>query len=121
MSERAQIILKEEHRGVESNTFTGRPQGKQVREQLDLSDKDCDDKTYDVFIPKNTISFNASFYLGLFYESIKFLKGTENFHQKYKIVYLEVNDIVRKGLEDDISECRRQAKNEFLNKTGLDL
>ena len=114
------IKLTEAHRGVGSQTFTGRPQGEQVRKVLGLGSKDSDGKQYLVTIPTETASLNASFYLGLFFESIYHLKGMTNFKKKYEISILEEDKEIKEGLEEDIEDCERQALNEYLGDTGLD-
>lgn len=121
MKSRIKINLLPEHRGIDSNTFTGRPQGKQLRKDLKLDSKDTDDNIYEITIPQETTSFNPSFFLGLFFDSIKKLKGYKHFEEKYSFTFLEENVILLEGLEDDFIEIKRQAINEFEGKTGLSL
>lgn len=118
-NKRIKLELTETHRGVDSSMFTGRPQGNQVREVLKLNELDRNNLNYEIMIPIGTTSFNASFFLGLFFPSIKYLKGYDNFSNKYKIIILEENPIINKGLKDDLKDCERQARNEFSKKTGL--
>lgn len=117
--ERTIIKLNNSHRGNGSSMFTGRPQGEQVREILKIDEKDKSKELYTIQIPEGTTSFNASFFLGLFYPSIKKLKGYDNFSDKYKFNILETNELIKKGLLGDIEDCERQARNEFSKKTGL--
>jgi hypothetical protein len=119
--ERIQVNLTESHRGNGSTMFTGRPQGLQVRQVLELDTKDKSSDLYEIIVPKNTTSFNASFFLGLFYPSIKKLKGYDNFSEKYLITVLEDNELIRKGLLEDLSDCERQARNEYAKITGLSI
>lgn len=119
MADREIIELKPEHRGNRSHTFTGRPQGNQVRKDLALDLLDKSSKNFIITIPTETTSFNASFYLGLFFRSIEKLKGVENFKNKYKIQILESNPEVLEGLSEDLKECERQAENEYKQETGL--
>lgn len=114
------INLTIEHRGRNSTTFTGRPQGQSVRESLFLSNFDRDNVTRLVTIPCGTTSFNPSFYLGLFFDSISFLKGVDNFKKHYIIEILDGNLKIKKNLELNIAECERQARNEYVGKTGID-
>ena len=79
------VKLTKEHRGVNSTTFTGRPQGKEVRLNLGLSALDSSIENICVEIPEGTTSFNPSFYLGLFYDSILNLGGLDAFKKKYEI------------------------------------
>lgn len=118
-----EIILTKEHRGgTSSSTFSGRPQGESVRKKLDLDIKDKDGNPYVVKLPDGTTSFNPSFYLGLFYPSIKNLNGIDNFKKKYKINLDNIEpDELRELVSDNIAECERKANNEYSGRTGLDL
>lgn len=107
------IRLTQSHRGRNSTIFTGRPQGRQVREELGLGRYDKDNETYEVHIPEGTTSFNPSFYLGLFYDSIKNLGGIEGFKRKYTIIFDDRNPSIIECLREDISDNERQAKNEY--------
>lgn len=107
------IKLTNEHRGVNSTTFTGRPQGKEVRVNLKLSEVDKTEEKICIEIPSGTTSFNPSFYLGLFYDSIVFLGGLNNFKDKYDIIYADKNDEIVDILKENINDCERQAAREF--------
>lgn len=111
------VKLTKEHRGINSTTFTGRPQGKEVRADLGLSAFDNSAENICVEIPEGTTSFNPSFYLGLFYDSILELGGLEAFKKKYQIIYAEHNAEVVDLLKDNISDCERQAAREFKRKS----
>ena len=82
-----EITLTRMQRGISSTTFTGRPQGMQLRDTLKLDALDTDSNSYIIRIPEGTSSFNPSFYLGLFFPSIKKLKGIEGFKNKYEIIF----------------------------------
>jgi len=105
-------------RGTNSSTFTGRPQGKSVREELGLDSLDLDEETYDVLIPRGTTSINSSFFLGLFFPSVKRL-GFEKFKQKYNIIIEEESLNTRKPILRNLAEGERQAYNESQGETGL--
>lgn len=107
------IKLTQEHRGLNSTTFTGRPQGKEVRINLKLSEQDNLKEIVYIEIPKGTTSFNPSFYLGLFYDSISFLGGLNNFKNKYKIIYADNNEEIVDILKENINDCERQAAREY--------
>lgn len=107
------ITLTQSHRGPNSTIFTGRSQGRQVREELGLSKADKDNESYEVHIPEGTTSFNPSFYLGLFYDSIKNLGGIENFKRKYILIFDDKNPSIVECLKEDISDNERQATNEY--------
>ena len=68
-----------------STSFSGRSEGREVRKEHELDKKDGDGCVYDVYIPRNTTSINPSFFLGLFYSSIKKL-GMEKFKKKYNSI-----------------------------------
>lgn len=110
------IKLTKAHRGPNSTIFTGRPQGYQVRKELNLNQYDKDEEEYEVSIPEGTTSFNPSFYLGFFYESICNLGGIENFHKKYKITFEDNDTEVIECLKDDIADNERQALIEYKNR-----
>lgn len=107
---REEIKLLKEHRGgVNSTSFTGRPEGKEVRKQLKLDECDNDDKLYMVTIPEDTTSFNPSFFLGLFYDSMKKLTW-EGFNEKYVIDISALEDKLEAVIKDNLEECYRKAK-----------
>ena len=110
------IKLTAEHRGTNSTTFTGRPQGKSVRGSLNLDQEDKDQEEVNIEIPKDTTSFNPSFYLGLFYDSILAIKGVDNFKEKYHIIYADNDQELVNLLKEDIEDCERQASNEYFRK-----
>lgn len=110
------IKLTVEHRGNNSTTFTGRPQGKSVRAVLNLSQEDKKEEKVIIEIPQGTTSFNPSFYLGLFYDSILALKGVDNFKKKYQITFADKDQELVALLKDDIEDCERQAANEYFRK-----
>jgi hypothetical protein len=103
------------YRGTNSTTFTGRPQGIAVRKQLGLDELDINPEPVDFIIPRDTTSFNASFYLGLLYPSIKTL-GFDAFKQKYHILF---EDDTPQSIKRQIAEGERQAQNEVSGLTGL--
>ena len=63
-------LLKEHRGGKNSTSFAGRKEGKLVRDtlKLDALDNDCND--YRISNQEDTTTFNPSFYLVLFYDSI---------------------------------------------------
>lgn len=110
------IKLTAAHRGDNSTTFTGRPQGKSVRAELNLSQEDKYEDSIEISIPAGTTSFNPSFYLGLFYDSIIYLKGVDNFKKKYHLKYEDNDTELVDLLKNDIEDCERQASNEYSRK-----
>lgn len=115
-----EIKLKKEFRGgANSTSFTGRTEGEKVREKLNLNACDVDDNRYTVTIPDDTTSFNPSFFLGLFYDSIEKLKW-EGFTGKYSIDLSNLSEELRLIILDNLEECERKAKNELSGITGID-
>lgn len=108
------------YRGHNSTVFTGRPEGKLARKDLGLDEKDSDAVVYTVIIPRKTTSFNSSFFLGLFYDSIKALGSIEKFNQKYVFEIEEQDAEWKEILERNLAECRRKATNELNHTTGID-
>ena len=105
-------------RGRNSSTYTGRDQGREARRILEINLKDVSEDDYVVEIPKGTTSFNPSFFLGLFYDSIKSL-SIEKFNEKYQIVIADDNEEVKAVLLNNIDDAKRYALNEINNQTGF--
>lgn len=118
MDNRKLELLK--YRGNNSTVFTGRPEGKLAREDLKLNEMDLDGLIYSVIIPKGTTAFNSSFFLGLFFDSIKALNSIEKFYEKYIFVIEEQDEEWIEILQRNLAECRRKATNEFNRSTGID-
>lgn len=106
------------YRGQSSTLFTGRPQGLQVRDELKLDYKDLDSNDYIFIIPKGTTSINPSFFLGLFFESIKKL-GIEDFKKKYKFEFLDTSDRVLNILKNHIQEGLDFSQNSLKDNNTL--
>lgn len=117
---REKIVLTTAHRGGgKSTTFSGRSEGKDVRSNLRLDSIDNNGKEYVIEMPSDTTSFNPSFFLGLFFESIKRL-GIEGFKDKYKISLSNMSANLKVIIQDNLDECMRKASNEYNDLTGLD-
>lgn len=106
--------LKSEHRGKNSTTFTGNSQGAQVRDELQLDQCDENGDDVEIVIPKDTTSFNPSFYLGLLYKSIVFYHGVDEFKKKYQFTFEDTDDELVELLKENIADNERQAQNEYL-------
>ena len=114
------ISLTESHRGsVKTTSFTGRPEGKAVRAELKLDICDSSENNYNVVLPSDTTSFNPSFFLGLFFDSIKKL-GWDKFSRKYVFDLSNMAAELKTVIKEDLDECERKAKNELKGLTGLD-
>jgi hypothetical protein len=114
--ETMKIKLDKYRGGPKSTIFSGRPQGEQTRKELKLDDLDKKSDTKVLIqIPIGTTSINPSFYLGLFYESIKRLGN--KFDNKYEIVFEENEDTeLRDIIEQNIIESKRFAFNSIKNR-----
>lgn len=111
-----QINLTVSHRGgSNSYSFSGRPNGEGVRLALGLSQKDEDTESYMISMPKDTTSFNPSFYLGLLFDSIISLGGVEQLLQKYTFNIDSIDSQFKDLIQKDLDECERKARNEFTN------
>ncbi|WP_277122577.1 hypothetical protein [Bacteroides ndongoniae] len=117
---RSKIILDKSYRGKNSTLFTGRPEGVKVRAALKLDEKDNSNEYYAVYIPAGTTSFNASFFLGLFFDSIKKIGSIDKFKEKYTIYLDDLEEKLRPSIQRNLNECYRKAENELNNSTGLD-
>lgn len=106
------------YRGQSSSLFTGRPQGIQVRNELKLDIKDLDSDLYLVTIPKGTTSINPSFFLGLFFASIKRL-GIESFKNKYKFEVMDTSKRVSNLLYSHIQEGLDFSENSLKDNNTL--
>lgn len=116
------IVLTKEHRGGnQSTTFSGRPEGEAVRGKLKLDDIDGSPEEVSIIIPNDTTSFNPSFFLGLFYKSIKCLGSVDAFKKKFVFDFTNFTDQeLLKYIEKDIEDSYRRCINELNQKTGLD-
>lgn len=116
-----QIVSLEKYRPSGSTSFVGRPQGEEVRKDIGLSELDKTDEEITIIIPENTTSFNPSFFLGLLYNSIKYLGGVQNFKKKYKINIASKNQVIINALTKNLNDGFRNANNSIEGKSGLDI
>lgn len=98
MSNNIKIIELEEYKDKNSKVFSGKKRGIAVRKELKIDELDKSDYTIEVIVPKDTFSINASFFLGLFSKSIKFL-GEESFRGKY---IFDTTEEIRKNIDEGI-------------------
>lgn len=118
----SRIELTKEHRGgPKSTTFSGRPEGEAVRLALGLSKYDEGSEIVSVTIPNDTTSFNPSFFLGLFFESVKKVGSVDNFKRKYILDLSNFSDDLKQYIIEDLEDCYRRCGNELNKKTGIDL
>jgi len=116
------IELTVEHRGgTGSSTFSGRDEGAAVRKVLNIDKLDKEDDCHVVRIPNDTTSFNPSFFLGLFYPSVKFYGSVEKFRERYAFDFTNFeNEEMKKCMEDDLEDNCRRCNDELNKTTGLD-
>lgn len=105
--------------GGNSTSFSGRREGRDVRKKYNIDSKDKDTYCYIVEIPDNTTSFNPSFFLGLFFLSIKRL-GKDRFREKYKFDLTNLQERLRPLIKKNLDDCFVRASRELLGSTGLD-
>ncbi len=99
-------------------SYSGRPQGLEVRKDIDLDKIDNSDEEVEILIPSDTSSFNPSFFLGLFFKSISKL-GVQNFKNKYKIKFETESKVLIDILNKDIEDGFRNAINTLENKNAI--
>ena len=80
---------------------------------------DKDDNSYIVSMPQDTTSFNPSFFLGLFFQSIKNL-GIDEFQKKYIFSYDNLYESLRDVIRNNIDLSITRAKKDLSGMTGLD-
>lgn len=106
-------------RGSKSSLFTGRPQGVQARNEIQLDNYDNDENCQvELQIPNDTTSFNPSFYLGLLFKSYQKL-GIEGFISKYSFEILTEDEETKKTLLTNLDDGKRNAVNSLNNKSSL--
>lgn len=103
------ILSIEDRGGAKSTSFSGRREGREVRKKHNLDEKDKDDNSYIVLMPQDTTSFNPSFFLGLFYQSIKKL-GIEKFQKKYVFSYDNLYESLRNVIKTILSSVSQELK-----------
>lgn len=103
------------YRGNKSSVFTGRPQGYDVRKELNLDAEDTSEDVVVFTIPEGTTSFNPSFYLGLLFDSYKKL-GLEGFHSKYSFNIQANNPAIKRVLQKNLEDANRSAINSLNRK-----
>ena len=104
------LVELAKYKSSKSNLFTGRPQGKQVRDLLELDKKEKSEKEITFLIPGDINGFNPSFYLGLFFQSYKNL-GVEGFEKLFKFIIDSDNQDLVKIINKDLADGRRNAIN----------
>lgn len=108
-----------EFSGRKGSAFTGRPQGRDVRKELNLDKIEDKESSITIIIPDGTTAFNPSFFLGLLYKSIEKLGSVEKFLEKFSFENQIKDDDYKRLVNEDIQEGIRYAKNDLNNISGL--
>lgn len=106
------------YKSPKSSLFTGRPQGESVRKETKLDVLDQNEEKITVKIPAGTSSINPSFFLGLFFPSIKNL-GLKKFEEKYTFTFEDDNPTIRTILRSHIEDALRNASNTISKKNSF--
>lgn len=114
-------LTKGQRGSTKSTTYSGRAEGKEVRNVLNLDSIDSENENVTITIPNDTTSFNPSFFLGLFYDSVKRCGSVEAFKSKFKIDLSNFDEELKGYITQDIEDCLRRCDNELNKKTGIDL
>ena len=93
------------HRKGNSRVFSGRSEGKLVREKLKLDETEKTGEKFTIIFPEDTISLNSSFFLGVFGPSIRTL-GKEKFKEVYDF---ECPDFIQSSIEDGIKRALKSS------------
>jgi len=106
-----------QYRGIKSSVFTGRPQGEQARQNLNLDNLDNSNNAIHFVVPSGTTTITPSFFLGMLFDSIKKL-GFEVYKQKYFFNFKETSAEIVEILKSNIAEGERNAINTVRDKRG---
>ncbi len=93
-----------QYRNNGAKIFTGRDNGIEAREQLELDRLDEESAIIKVLIPSDTWGINPSFFGGMFEGSIK--KLGDKFTDKYLFLYsngVELNESMKRDISDNIA------------------
>lgn len=82
--------------------LSGRDKGENLRKRINLDQMEEQENEIVIVIPDSIVSFNSSYFLGLFTESVVKAKSREKFLEKYKF---ECDEYIRKDIEDGIAEA----------------
>lgn len=107
-----------EYRPHQSTSYSGRPQGEELRKVLNLNELDKSNYKIIFVVPSGTTSFNPSFFLGLLFKSIKDL-GVEEFNRKYNFLIEDTDEDYKANLNDNIADGMRNAINSIKNVSAL--
>jgi hypothetical protein len=87
-----------------STVFSGRDRGMSVRKKIDLDSLDKNKDKINIIVPKDTISINSSFFLGLFGKSVRELTE-QGFREKY---IFDASNIILKNIDEGIERALKE-------------
>lgn len=82
--------------------LSGREKGEKLRKTLNLELLEEQQDFIEIVIPDSIVSFNSSFFLGLFTPSIKKYKTKQCFFKKYIFI---CDEFIKKDIEDGVDEA----------------
>lgn len=82
--------------------LAGRDNGEDIRQKINLEKIENENEKIEIIIPKDVFSFNSSYFLGMFGESVKKL-GKEKFEEKYQ--FNTSNESIKMNIKDGIDEA----------------
>lgn len=85
--------------------LSGRDKGELLRSKLDLDKLEKETDVVTIVVPDSIVSFNSSYFLGLFTPSIIKYKSREEFLKKYTF---ECDEYILNDIEDGISEALKK-------------
>lgn len=119
MSEANTIQIKlGDFKNPKSTAFTGREMGYNARRIMELDKVDKQDVIVELIIPSHTSSINPSFFLGLFFLSIKEM-GISRFRGKFRFSFETDNLDVKRILQSNLEDGLRLASNALELKNPL--
>ena len=82
--------------------LAGRTNGENIRKKITLEKIEKENEKIEIIIPNDVFSFNSSYFLGMFGESVKKL-GKEKFEEKYQ--FNTNNESIKMNIKDGIDEA----------------
>lgn len=83
MGKEGRVVLDLRNKGISS--FVGRDNGEALRRSFKLDKVDSENQyPVEVIFPNDTTTITSSYFLGLFYQSIKLAGSKAAFYQRYK-------------------------------------
>lgn len=107
------------HKKPSATAFTGRPQGREARNVLNLDTKDATGEKVCFVLPSDTTSFNPSFFLGLLYDSYKYYQGSQDFDEHYRFDLSNLPTQFQTVIQKNLDDGKRNAANSLNNRTVL--